>query len=191
MGEGKKGSKKRPRKQSPGKQQQQQSDAASDKKRKVEVKTKKQSFLKGKVFCITAKGDDESDDKAAASEDTMSFENLKELVEQAGGTVSNILHKRVFALVSTQRAARRRTQRVRKALKFNVPSLTPTIYRNASLRTNASRRRILWLRCPMRQSLSSRRAHETRSRIFWLKQSRKHPSPLTWGAAVLAMIQAN
>ncbi|GBG31610.1 Poly ADP-ribose polymerase 1 [Hondaea fermentalgiana] len=95
---------------------------------------KKRKYFRGKVFGISVRsnkedGDDDNEDGPADNAQgtegddakALGFDELRTLIEDAGGKMSGILHKRVFALVASERAVRRRSQKVRKAVKFNVP----------------------------------------------------------------------
>mmetsp|Transcript_27141 Transcript_27141/g.43592 ORF Transcript_27141/g.43592 Transcript_27141/m.43592 type:complete len:225 (+) Transcript_27141:205-879(+) len=85
-------------------------------------KVKTQKYFKGKVFCITCKGnEDQESTEAKESDGEYTYAKLKEMIELGGGTVSGIVHKRIFALVTTEGAVERKTQRIRKALKYDVP----------------------------------------------------------------------
>lgn len=54
------------------------------------------------------------------------YEELKKQVENTGASVTGIVHKKVFVLVATDQAFEQKTQRVRKALKFNIPLVKPS-----------------------------------------------------------------
>lgn len=87
-------------------------------------KPKLKQLFNGKLFACTTKGDDgdaDSDDQRKVDGPAVTYSQIKELVEGAGGKISSLLHKRVFALIATDRATCRRTQRVRKALKYDIP----------------------------------------------------------------------
>ena len=52
---------------------------------------------------------------------TLTYNELVARLKSLGASYSSIVHRRVAYLVATEEAANRRTQRIRKALKFDVP----------------------------------------------------------------------
>lgn len=100
-------------------------ESEADGKSKLEKKLK---CFGGKVFGITVRSkaedgedDDADEEETKADAELPSFDEIKANIEKAGGKVSGILHKKVFALIASDRAVRRRSQKVRKAVKYNVP----------------------------------------------------------------------
>ncbi|KAJ1458082.1 hypothetical protein M885DRAFT_614771 [Pelagophyceae sp. CCMP2097] len=63
--------------------------------------------------------------ESAVSESDDSFKSLIKRVTALGGKYSATVHKRCTFVVATAAAVDQRTQRIRKALKFNVPVVTP------------------------------------------------------------------
>jgi hypothetical protein len=68
-------------------------------------------------------GDDASNTGTLVSGRT--YDSLRDQAKALGAKVSGILHKNVAALVATAEACSQGTQRVRKALRFSVPIVSP------------------------------------------------------------------
>ena len=81
-------------------------------------KSKKENFFSDKIFAITAKGDNDKDQE---KDDSLTYARIIKLIKQNGGKVSNTIHRRVFALIATTRSVLKKTQRIRKAVKLQIP----------------------------------------------------------------------
>lgn len=92
--------------------------------------------LKGKLVCVTVNVSTREGDPISPS-DSVSYNDMKIMVEELGGKISSTVHKKVDYLVASENAVRSATQRVRKAHKFSVPvvrmSLVDYCYVNRSI----------------------------------------------------------
>jgi len=107
------------------------------KKRKLERKKKKaknaaaesgtrKNFFNGKTLAFTFRsGKVDDGDGSARDEMCWNRGELERIVKAAGGQVSPIVHQRVNIVVATAIAAKKRSQRVRKALKHAIPIVSP------------------------------------------------------------------
>jgi len=76
------------------------------------------------VACSSFQAGEESSNMRAAVPGR-TYDSLRDQAKALGATVSGILHKNVAALVATAEACSQGTQRVRKALRFGVPIVSP------------------------------------------------------------------
>jgi hypothetical protein len=108
-------------------------EASTTRRAKLSATPGKRYFA-DKVFCVTSKGSEDTEvagaePKPRSGQQQHTYDTISELITSAGGSVTGICHRRVFALVATERASLRRTQRVRKALKFGIPIVSPDFLR--------------------------------------------------------------
>jgi len=96
-------------------------DCAPNKKRSgVKIKKSKTNLFANKRFCVSTKANKGTDQ-------TSEYSKVAKLIVENGGQISSTVHKRVTALISTQGALERCTQRVRKAHKLTIP-IVPLSY---------------------------------------------------------------
>lgn len=88
----------------------------------MEASNKTSSVLGSSLFCVTVDSGSLPDDSNGKAPNH-SYNSVKSMIEELGGKICSTVHKKVNFIISSDAAIKNATQKIRKALKFEIPVL--------------------------------------------------------------------